>query len=218
MTDFTLVIGNRTYSSWSLRGWLALAVTGAGFEEVMIPLNRPETPDLLKRWAPAEKVPVLWHGDLAVWDSLAIVEYLAELFPEAGLLPRERTARAVCRSAMAEMHSGFPDLRREMPMDIRSRHEKTANALVQDDIDWMCWMWRDCRARFAGQDGADEGYLFGRFTAADVFYAPVATRYRTYGVALPDDAQAYVDRLLAHPQMQQWMAAAAEEPWVIDCP
>lgn len=218
MTDFTLVIGNRNYSSWSLRGWLALAVTGADFEEVMIPLSRPETPELLQRWAPAEKVPVLWHGDLAVWDSIAIVEYLAELFPEAGLLPRERTARAVCRAAMAEMHAGFPDLRREMPMDIRSRHEKTANDLVQDDIDWMCGMWRDCRARFAGTDGPDQGYLFGAFTAADIFYAPVATRYRTYGVPLPDDAQAYADRLLAHPQMQQWMTAAAEEPWVIDCP
>jgi len=212
MANLTLAIGNKNYSSWSLRAWLALAAAGAEVEEVVIPLRRDDTPEAIAKWSPAGKVPVLWHGDLAVWDSLAIVEYAAELFPDAGLLPRDRGARAVARAAMAEMHSGFPALRKEMPMDMRTRAPKTLTAAVQRDIDRICQLWADCRSRF--DDGG--GFLFGRFGAADAMYAPVASRFRTYEVPLPADAADYVARVHAHPQMQAWMAAAAEEPWVIE--
>lgn len=213
MSELTLVVGNKNYSSWSLRAWLGLALAGAEFEEVVIPLDRPETQDEIRRWSAAGKVPVLLHGELAVWDSLAILEYAAELHPDAGLLPADRGARAVARSVMAEMHAGFAALRREYPMDMRRQAPRPPTAAVERDIERICRMWRDCRERFGG------GFLFGdRPGAADAVYVPVASRFRTYQPALPPDAQDYVDRVLDLPEVRRWADAAADEPWHIEDP
>jgi len=214
MADTQLVIGNKNYSSWSLRAWLALAQTGLPFDEVVIPLDRPDTADAIHAYSPAGKVPVLQDGELTVWDSLAIGEYLVERAPDAGLWPADASARAFARSATAEMHSGFAALRREMPMDVRTRAPKTPDAAVRADIDRIVAIWDDCRARFG--DGGP--FLFGPFTLADAAYAPVASRFVTYEVALPATARAYVDAVMAHPPMRDWGAAAAAEPWVIDDP
>ena len=215
MSGYTLVIGNKNYSSWSLRAWLALRQTGAAFTEKVIPLDRDDTAEAIRQWSPAGKVPVLRDGDLTVWDSLAIGEYLAEQVPNAGLWPREAQARAVARSAAAEMHAGFPALRRDMPMDVRRRTSQTPSAEVAADIARICELWADCRTRF----GAGHGdFLFGGFTLADAFYAPVASRFVTYGVDLPEPARAYVDAIMATPAMRAWAEAAAAEPWVIADP
>jgi glutathione S-transferase len=215
MARFTLVIGNKNYSSWSLRAWLALRQTGAAFDEVVIPLDRADTAQAIQQWSPAGKVPVLIDGDLTVWDSLAIGEYLAEQYPEAGLWPSDAAARAVARSAAAEMHSGFAALRRDMPMDVRRRTARTPSRDVAADIARICALWHECRARFGGGHG---DFLFGDFTLADAVYAPVASRLVTYGVELPDTARAYVDAIMAAPAMRAWADAAAAEPWVIDDP
>jgi len=207
----TLVIGNKNYSSWSLRPWLALKAAGQPFDEVMIGLRQPETRARILAHSPAGKVPVLKDGDLLVWESLAICEYVAESFPEAGLLPADARARAVARSVMAEMHAGFAALRRDLPMDIHAKGIAAGQPSEEArlDIARVQQIWEDCRGRF-GQGG---DYLFGRFGLADCMYAPVATRFRTYGVALDPVSTAYVDAIYAHPAMQEWMAAAAgEEP------
>lgn len=214
MADLSITLGNRNYSSWSLRAWLALKRTDADFEETVIPLDRPETQAAIAERSPSGRVPALDHGGLFVWDSLAIVEYLAELFPEAGLWPNARPARALARSVTAEMHSSFQALRRHMPMDIRSRHPRPEDAATNRDIGRVVEIWRDCRARF----GAGGPFLFGRFTAADAFYAPVASRFVTYGVELPDAAAEYRDAVMQTPEMQAWSAAAEAEPWVIENP
>ena len=215
MADLTLVIGNKNYSSWSLRAWLALHQTGRHFDEVIIPLDRPDTPAAIRTWSPAGKVPVLHDNDLIVWDSLAIGEYLAEKDPGAGLWPADPRARAMARAAAAEMHAGFTALRAAMPMDVRRRTAQTPDAAVAEDIQRICALWQECRSRFGEGHGR---YLFGPFTLADAFYAPVASRFVTYGVALPDTARAYVDTVLAHPGMIAWAEAAAAEPWVIADP
>jgi glutathione S-transferase len=215
MARFTLVIGNKNYSSWSLRAWLALWQTGAAFDEVVIPLDRDDTAEAIRQWSSAGKVPILRDGDLTVWDSLAIGEYLAEQFPDAGLWPREREARAVARCAAAEMHSGFAALRRDMPMDVRRRTVQAPSADVAADIARICALWAECRARF-GEGRGD--FLFGDFTLADAFYAPVASRFVTYGVELPDTAQSYVDTVMATPALRAWADAAGQEPWVIADP
>jgi glutathione S-transferase len=212
VTDLTLVIGNKNYSSWSLRPWLALKATGQAFGEQLIVLRRPETKAELLLHSPAGKVPVLKHGDLTVWESLAICEYIAETWPEAGLLPGDSRARAVARSVMSEMHAGFAALRRELPMDINklsplAQTGATPGEEARLDIARVQQIWQDCRGRF-GRDGA---FLFGRFTLADAMYAPVATRFRSYGVTMDAISAAYVDAIYALPAMQEWCAAAARE-------
>lgn len=209
MARLTLVIGNKNYSSWSLRPWLALKVAGQPFDEVMIGLRQPDTKSRILSHSPAGKVPVLKDGDLLVWESLAICEYVAEISPEAGLLPADSRARAVARSVMSEMHAGFAALRRDLPMDIHSKSIAAGQPSEEArlDIARIQQIWQDCRGRF-GQDG---DYLFGRFGIADCMYAPVATRFRTYGVALDPVSAAYVGAIYAHPAMQEWMAAAAKE-------
>lgn len=210
MPAMTLVIGNKNYSSWSMRPWLALAQTGAAYDEVVIPLDRPETGRAIAAHSPSGKVPVLHDGALTIWDSLAIVEYVAERFPQAGLWPVAADARATARAVSAEMHAGFQALRANMPMNIRARLPGRGRAAgVDADIARIAAIWRDCRSRFGGE-GA---FLFGAFSAADAMYAPVVTRFRTYGVELDPASAAYAEAVLAWPAVVAWCKAAAAEPW-----
>jgi len=210
MATLTLVIGNRNYSSWSLRGWLAASLSGAAFDTELVRLSEPGSASALHAHSPAAKVPVLKHGDLVVWDSLAIIEYLAELRPQAGLWPAESPARAVARAISAEMHSGFSALRTHMPMNLRASLPGKGRAPgVDADIARIQAIWRDARAR------ADGPFLFGSYCAADAMYTPVASRFRTYGVELDTPCQAYADALLEWPAFLTWQAAALEEPWII---
>ena len=215
MAELTLILGNKNYSSWSLRGWLAARLAGIAFEERLVRLSEPGSHAALLAHSPAGRVPVLHHGERVIWDSLAIVEYLAEQRPAAGLWPADAAARAHARSIAAEMHSGFAPLRRHMPMNLRkSLPGKGQGPGVAGDIERITALWQDCRRRFAGENGGGP-FLFGRASAADAMYAPVATRLRTYGVALDPLAAAYVEAIHAWPLFREWQAAALEEPWVI---
>jgi len=216
MADFTLVIGNRNYSSWSLRGWLMARIAGIEFEEIVVPLDLPETAAAIRKHSPSGKVPALAHRGLAVWESLAIAEYLNDLKPEAGLWPAAVAARAHARSISAEMHAGFVELRANMPMNIRASYPgKGMTPAVRADIERITGLWRDCRKRFAGAAPKDDGFLFGAIGAADAMYAPVVTRLKTYAVPLDGDAEAYCTAVLAYPAMKEWIAAARNEPWLI---
>ncbi|HXJ01646.1 MAG TPA: glutathione S-transferase family protein [Micropepsaceae bacterium] len=206
---YTLFIGSKNTSSWSLRPWLAMKMAKLPFEEVLIALRRPETKDLIKPHSPSGKVPALRIEEGAwvhtVWDSLAICETLAERHPDARLWPVDSWARAEARSVAAEMHSGFPDLRNALSMEIAARHPTPAlDDAVQGQIARIVAIWESALARF----GKEGGFLFGRFTIADAFYAPVVTRFRTYGIALPPAAQAYMQRILALESMREWEDAA----------
>ncbi|MGH6943457.1 MAG: glutathione S-transferase family protein [Geminicoccaceae bacterium] len=212
MVAFTLVVGNKNYSSWSLRAWLAARQIGLEFDEVLVPLSAPGSKAALLEHSAAGKVPVLKQGDRVVWESIAILEYLAEQRPEAGLWPADAGARAHARSVSAEMHAGFQALRSHMPMNLRSSLPGRGRGPgVAEDIARVCAIWRDCRERF-GDAGP---FLFGRFTAADAMYAPVATRFRTYAVELDPLCQAYADAVLGLEGYREWHAAALEEPWTI---
>lgn len=209
MAEFTLVIGSKNLSSWSLRAWLAMKAAGAPFDEVVIPLDTAETRARLLAHSRAGQVPVLKHGGAVIWDSIAICEYLAERFPAAGLWPGDDAARARARSVSAEMHAGFADLRRDMPMDVRTRlagQGATPGALT--DIARIREIWLDCRGRF-GRGGP---FLFGRFGIADAMYAPVVSRFVSYDVALDAECGAYVEAVWDWPAMAEWRAAAEVEP------
>lgn len=206
--SLTLVIGDKTYSSWSLRAALALELTGAPYAEQLITLNRPDTRAQILQHSPTGKVPLLISDDGAIWDSLAIGEYLAECFPAAQLWPQARAARALARSACAEMHSGFVALRSHLPMDLKRNQalaEIAADAVA--DIQRICALWAECRQRF----GQGSGFLFGQPSLADAFFAPVAARLRSYQVALPAEAAAYVETIYQWPAFQRWYQAAQEE-------
>ncbi len=209
--EIVLAIGDKAWSSWSLRPWLAARRAHILFREVIIGLRQPDTEALIRAFSPSGKVPALRHGDLLIWDSLAICEYLAELAPEAGLWPRDRAARAVARTVSAEMHSGFFSLRQEFPMEFHARIEgREPSEKAARDIARVVEIWRGVRAEF----GAGGPFLFGAFTIADAMYAPVATRFRTYGIDLKgfgDDgtAAAYAETLLAMPEMTEWGQGAA---------
>ncbi|MSO65331.1 MAG: glutathione S-transferase family protein [Alphaproteobacteria bacterium] len=207
----TLVIGSKNYSSWSLRAWLALTAPGLPFDEVVIALGTPETAERIRQHSPAGRVPILKDGDIVVWDSLAIVEYLAEKFPEKQLWPQGTAQRARARSICAEMHSGFMPLREALPMNIQRRYPNfVIGRDVQGSIDRVCEIWRDCRNRYGRPAGGD--FLFGRFGAADAFYAPVVSRFATYGVRLDPVCQGYADAVLHLPAMQQWRRDSEQEP------
>lgn len=213
MSDLTIVLGNKNYSSWSLRAWLALEATGAEFDEIVIPLWLDGTKEQIGTHSPSRKVPVLRHGNLVVWESLAICEYLAETFPDAGLWPADPVARAACRSVSNEMHAGFMALRRAMPMNCRARKPgKGMDDGVAAEIDRVTAIWRDCRARFGGGGTL----LFGSFTIADAMFAPVASRLRTYAVSLDPVSAAYVKALHELPAMRAWLADAKAEPYTVD--
>jgi Glutathione S-transferase len=211
-----LFIGNKAYSSWSMRGWLAVKQSGLPFEEIVVPLydeewNRRREGD---EFAPSSgKVPILWDGDSVVWDSLAIIEYLAEKAGREKFWPENEAARAMARSMAAEMHSSFANLRRECPMNIRNRYPaKPLPAEVQADIIRVVSLWAEARSRF----GTSGDFLFGDFGAADIMYAPIVSRFATYSIQLPRFAAAYAQSVFAHPFVQDWIAAAQEEPWVIE--
>lgn len=208
----TLVLGNKNYSSWSLRPWLALRQAGIPFDEVVIPLYQPGSKAAILQHSRAGKVPVLEHGDRTVWDSLAIPEYAAETWPEAALWPEDREARALARCISAEMHAGFAALRKGMPMDLRAHpSSKRHSTEVSADIDRITAIWRGAREKFGGAGP----FLFGAFSIADAMFAPVTARFRTYAVELDPLCQAYADAVLALPAFLEWQAAAREEPWVI---
>ncbi|AGW88597.1 glutathione S-transferase family protein [Cupriavidus sp. DF5525] len=206
-----LIIGNKNYSSWSLRPWLLLRQAGIEFEEVQVRLFTGNFAAEIARYSPAGKVPVLIDGEVTVWDSLAIAEYLAERFPEKNLWPADRAARAVARAVCAEMHSGFGNLRNQLPMNVTAVLPGCGwNVAVQRDVDRIAAIWGGLRA----QHGAAGPFLFGEFTVADAFFAPVVSRFATYGIHLPDEAEeakAYADFMLALPTMQEWIVAAREE-------
>lgn len=221
MTEYTLILGNKAYSSWSLRGWLLLKRSGVPFEERVVPLFRPGFKAEILAHSPSGRVPALVAGELTVWDSLAIAEYLHERHPEAGLWPEDPAARAVARAVAAEMHAGFAALRERLPMDLKRAplapgEIDTSTGALGADIARICEIWRDCRARFGAVHPGDGRFLFGEFCAADAFYAPVATRLRGYGVALEGAAAAYRDALLAWPDLVAWTETAQAEPWVIE--
>lgn len=204
-----LVIGNKNFSSWSLRPWLGLKVAGIEFEEILLPLYEPDARSQRLAFSPTGKVPLLIDGDLRVWDSLAIAEYVAEKFPNRGLWPSDVAARAMARSICAEMHAGFSAVRNALGMDIRARLQVEITPEVQAEIGRIVALWIECRSRF----GAGGPFLFGQFSWADAFYAPVVTRFVTYSIPLPPVAQAYADTILTLPALQEWTAAAQIETW-----
>ncbi|MFO0524101.1 MAG: glutathione S-transferase family protein [bacterium] len=204
-----LVIGNRNYSSWSLRPGLALSMTGTPFDTVRIPLYQPGSTARIREYSAAGKVPVLVDAELVVWDSLAICEYLAERFPSAGLWPADRRARAEARSASNEMHSGFAALRRELPMNIRlDRDGHRWSPEAQADIDRVLQLWSGLRSRHGGGGP----FLCGAFSIADAMYAPVVLRLRSYRAPVPDGIARYMQSVVDLPPMQAWIAAAHAEP------
>jgi glutathione S-transferase len=209
MAPFTLVIGNKNYSSWSLRPWLLLKHLGVAFEEILVPLDRPSTREDLEKYSPSARVPVLRHGELTVWDSLAICEYLAELTGRGW--PAAPAARAVARAVSAEMHSGFTTLRSLWPMNARARNRRTAmTAALEADVERIDQIWNDCRARF----GAAGPWLFGEYSIADAMFAPVVLRFNTYGAAaVSPTVRWYMASVLEDPPLQEWLQAAKRESW-----
>jgi glutathione S-transferase len=208
MAGLTLVIGNKNYSSWSMRPWVLLKQLGIAFEEKKLGFHTAEWDAEIARWSPSRLVPVLWRGDQSVWDTLAIMEALHEWYPDKGVWPRDAAARAFARSIAAEMHSGFRDLRSNMPMNIRSSHPgKGMRAEVQANIDRIAALWTEARKNF----GAGGPFLFGAFSAADAMYAPVVMRFKTYAVKVPAEAQRYCDAMHAAPGIRAWVDDALKE-------
>jgi glutathione S-transferase len=213
MAELTLIIANRNYSSWSLRAWLAMQASGADFDEVLVPLGRPETAAEILRWSPSGRVPALRDGDLVIWDSLAIAEYLAEMFPKAGLWPADPRVRAIARSVVAEMHSSYMAVRSNMPMNLRASYPGAGRGPgVDEDIQRIVTVWESCRRDF----GAGGDLLFGGFTLADAFFAPIVSRFRTYGVEVAGVAADYMEAVWSLPGMRDWVEKAHAEGMRVD--
>jgi glutathione S-transferase len=214
MPSYSLVLGNKAYSTWSLRAWLGARLAGIDFDEVVIPLNRPETREAILEHSPSGQVPVLQADGIKIWESLAILDYLARKHPGSGLWPEDEAALAHALSISAEMHAGFASLRRDMPMDLkRDRPGEGRTPETMIDIARITTLWRRCREQY-GQGGP---FLFGsRPGIADAMYAPVVMRFRGYKVQLDPACRAYADAIVALPAMQDWIAAAQAERWVIE--
>jgi glutathione S-transferase len=207
-----LIIGNKNYSSWSLRPWIAMKVTGIAFDEEVIPLYEPGSRECILKYSPAGKVPVLIDGEVTVWESLAILEHLAEKFPKAGLWPEDAAARSHARAIANEMHGGFAPLRRACPMNLwLPAKPRLQAAEVMDNVARIDALWTDCRARF----GLSGEFLFGGFGAADAMYAPVVARLHSFGLPVSPEAKAYMAAIMALPAFAEWRAAALKEPWVM---
>ncbi|MBV8592179.1 MAG: glutathione S-transferase family protein [Acetobacteraceae bacterium] len=208
MPETVLTISSKNYSSWSLRGWLLCKLAGLDFVEEVVPVDDPTNRAELLLLSPSILVPCLTHDGIKIWDTLAIAEYLNEIKPRAGLFPKNRAARARCRSICGEMHSGFSNLRSALPMNLKARRLgfKVWSG-AQADIDRITAIWRECLGIYHGP------YLFGEMlTIADAMYAPVVTRFITYKVHLDSDCAAYCERIITLPQMVEWFAAAMQEP------
>ncbi len=203
----TLVIGNKNYSSWSMRPWVAMKAFNIPFTEVRVLLDQPDTSNNIARYTASGRVPVLLAGDMAIWDSLAICEYLAEQFPDKHMWPSDVAARALARSVCAEMHSSFSSLRTTMSMNIKGSYPgKGRTPATQADIGRISEIWEECLSRFGHNE-----FLFGEFSIADAFFAPVVTRFKTYGVVLPPALSAYCERVRNHPAVDAWIAGALAE-------
>ena len=206
MPNTTLTISSKNYSSWSLRGWLMMKLSGVPFEEIAVDLDDPSARAEILLLSPSIRVPCLTYEGALIWDTLAIGEFLNEIAPEAKLLPDDRMRRAHCRSICGEMHSGFSSLRSALPMNLKGFFPKfKVWSKAQGDIARVTEIWRECIAAYGGP------YLFGEISIADAMYAPVATRFRTYDVAVDEVSQAYCDRIFDWPAMQEWIAQAKEE-------
>lgn len=207
-----LTIGNKNYSSWSFRPWIAMKVAGIAFEEEVISLNAADFKARIGKLSGTGKVPALSDGEVNVWESLAILEYLAEKFPSAGLWPADAVARAHARAIAAEMHAGFVPLRRLMPMNMWRPVKRLAlTPEAEANVRRVDAMWTDCRNRY-GKDGT---FLFGSFGAADAMYAPVVSRFHTYAVEIGAVGRGYMDAMMALPAWAEWHAAALREPWIL---
>lgn len=210
MDQLTLYIGNKNYSSWSFRPWIALTAAGIPFEEVLIPFDFPAGNPRFFEVSPTGRVPVLHHGSVRVWESLAIIEYVAELFPDRDLWPEAAASRAIARSISMEMLSGFRALRGACPMNIRREKRKIdLPDGVAEDVARISAIWRECREMSGGP------FLFGRFSAADAMFAPVINRFDVYDLAVDRDALAYMDAMKSHPAWIKWRDAAVAETWIV---
>ena len=208
----SIIVGNKNYSSWSMRPWIAMKAAGIAFTEEVISLNAPDFKARVSPVSGTGKVPVLSDGDVHVWESLAILEYLAEKFPQVGLWPADSATRAHARAISHEMHAGFLPLRRHMPMCMwRPVAQRPLTSEAAVNVKRIDAMWSDCRARF-GKGGP---FLFGKFSAADAMYAPVVSRLHTYGVEVGAPSRAYMDAVMALPAWKEWTAAALKEEWVL---
>jgi glutathione S-transferase len=209
-----LIVGNKNYSSWSMRPWIAMKATNIPFEETVISLDAPSFKQVVGPVSGTGKVPVLIDGDVHVWESLAILEYLAEKFPNAGLWPADGAARAFARAVSNEMHAGFVPLRKHMPMNMwRPVIKRELTPEVSANVQRIELMWSECRMRYGSKSG--EPFLFGGFGAADAMYAPVVARLHTYGVDVAATTKAYMDAVMALPAWREWHAAALKETWVL---
>jgi glutathione S-transferase len=207
-----LIVGNKNYSSWSLRPWIALKAAGIDFDEVLLPIYRDDSKPRLLAYSPAGKVPILIDGDVTVWESLAILEHVSEKFPAAGLWPADAGARSHARAISAEMHAGFAALRRACPMNCRRPAKpRDLSPEVEQDIRRIDNMWSDCRARY-GEAGP---FLFGHLTAADAMYAPIVLRFETYAIEVSPSSRRYMTAVSALPAMREWTAAGRAEEWVL---
>ncbi|MGZ3411579.1 MAG: glutathione S-transferase family protein [Xanthobacteraceae bacterium] len=207
-----LIIGNKNYSSWSMRPWLAMKAAGIEFSEEVISLNAPDFKERLLKFSGTGKVPTLIDGDIHIWESMAILEYLAEKFPAAQLWPTDPKARAHARAISNEMHAGFVPLRRACPMNLwRPVKKMTLSDDVAANVRRIDAMWSDCRVRF----GAGGAFLFGKFCNADAMYAPVVSRFHTYAIEVSATSRDYVNAILALPAYVEWKAAGVKEPWIL---
>ncbi|MEP3052461.1 MAG: glutathione S-transferase family protein [Erythrobacter sp.] len=212
-----LIIGNKNYSSWSLRGWLAAKQSGLSFEEITVPImgeHWDEQKQELGDVQPSSgKVPILWDEDKVIWDSLAIMEYLADKVGRDRFWPKDEAARGMARAMVAEMHSSYASLRSDLPMNVRRRiNLQSVTEQTQHDIVRILGLWAEARARF----GSAGPFLFGTFGAADIFYAPIVSRFITYGIGVPGFAEAYMEAVWEHSWTKEWIEAAENEEWVIE--
>ena len=212
-----LIIGNKNYSSWSLRGWLAAKQSGLSFEELTVPIKGADWDKAKQSMGEIQpshgKVPILWDGDAVIWDSLAILEYLADKVGRDRFWPKDEAARGMARAMVAEMHSSYVSLRTEMPMNVRRQTPlKNVSEETKSDIVRILQLWAEARARH----GSAGPFLFGTFGAADIFYAPVVSRFLTYGIGVPGFAQSYMQAIWEHDWMREWVGASEAEEWVIE--
>ena len=212
MGKLHLVVANKNYSSWSLRPWMAMHMAGLPFTDTVIQLDVADTKKRIARHSKAGRLPVLHHGERVIWDSLAILEYLAETFPEKNFWPKSAAARAMARSVSCEMHSGFQALRNECPMNLRrARKTITLSDAAVADVARIEQIWRDCRAKFAGRGD----FLFGKFSNADAMFTPVVTRFDTYDIKVSRASRAYMNAIMNTSAFRAWKETALKEDWII---